>query len=298
MSRQRRVTEKGRGRRTGQAGRSSKPRSEDSSRRSSNKQARAMPRIAPGTRLVMGWNPVLEALRAGAGLQNIWLAAEQHKQAEELLQLANKRAVHVEVVERQTLSALTESEEHQGVAASGLPFSYSTVDEMLRIAREKDEQPFLLILDHIEDPHNLGSLIRTAECAGVHGVIIPNRRAASVTAAVGKASAGAVEHMRVAQVVNVVQELERLKGLGLWSVGAHMTGDSSLFEADLSGPTVLVIGSEGKGLSRLVAERCDMLVSIPMFGRINSLNASVAGALLMYEVARSRIRNTSGSVTL
>lgn len=247
-------------------------------------------RLPRESRLIEGWNPVLEALRAGRKLQQVWLAAEQHKSAPLLMDLAQSNGVRVTVVERQQLSNLTGGEEHQGVAAAAPPFEYSTVEAMLAQAEAKGEAPFLLILDHIEDPQNLGSLIRTAECAGVHGVVIPNRRAASVTAAVGKASAGAIEHMLVARVGNLVQEMERLKEHGLWIVGAHMEGERSMFEADMKGPIALVIGAEGRGLSRLVAERCDGLVHIPMWGRLNSLNASVAGALLMYEVARSRSR--------
>lgn len=250
-----------------------------------------------GSRLIIGWNPALEALRAGVRPHKIWLAAEQNKQVEELRVLAGEQGVPVEVVDKQVLTSLAGSEEHQGVVAAAPPYVYRTVDEILDHARSRGEDPFLLVLDHIEDPHNLGSLIRTAECAGVHGVIIPKRRAAAVTPAVGKASAGAIEHVRVAQVVNIVQELERLKAAGLWSIAADMGGERTLYEADLRGPIVLVIGSEGKGVSRLVAERCDMLVRIPMWGNINSLNASVAGALLMYEVARTRLRNISNPAT-
>lgn len=243
-----------------------------------------------GSRLIEGWNPVLEALRAGRKLQHIWLAAQQHKSAPTLHELAKTVGARVTEVERQQLNVLTGGEEHQGVAAAAPPYEYTSVEAILERAEAQGEPPFVLILDHIEDPHNLGSLIRTAECAGVHGVLIPNRRAASVTAAVGKASAGAIEHMPVARVGNLVHEMERLKERGLWVVGAHMEGDHSLFEADMKGPIALVIGAEGRGLSRLVAERCDSLVHIPMWGRVNSLNASVAGGLLMYEVARSRSR--------
>lgn len=255
------------------------------------------PRLPKESRLIEGWNPVLEALRARRPLQRIWLAADQHKNAALLLELAQKQGVPVDTVDRLQLDNVASTEVHQGVVAVAPPFQYSPVDAILERAKARDEQPFLLLLDHLEDPQNLGSLIRTAECVGVHGVVIPNRRAVGVTAAVGKASAGAIEHMPVAQVGNLVQEIERLQSQGLWVVGAHMSGDGSLFEADMGGPVALVIGAEGKGLSRLVAERCDMLVHIPMWGRLNSLNAAVAGALLMYEVARSRSRNTSSSVT-
>lgn len=243
-----------------------------------------------GLRLIEGWNPVLEALRAGRRLERIWLAADRNKNAAALRGLAAERGVPVEVVERTRLERMAASAEHQGVLAWAPPYRYSSVDDILAVAAERGEPPFLLILDHIEDPQNLGSLIRTAECAGVHGAIIPSRRAAGITPAVGKASAGAIEYLPVAQVSNLVQEMDRLKEQGIWMVGAHMAGEKSLFEADLSGPVGLVIGAEGKGLSRLVAEHCDILVRIPMAGRINSLNASVAGALLMYEVVRRRLR--------
>lgn len=247
-------------------------------------------RLPQGSRLIEGWNPVLEALRAGRRLQQVWLAADQNKNAATLLELAREIGVPVTEVDRQQLSVLTGGDEHQGVAAAAPPYEYVGVDAILERAAARREEPFLLLLDHIEDPQNLGSLIRTAECAGVHGVVIPTRRAAGVTPAVGKASAGAIEYMPVARVTNLVQEMERLKERGLWVVGAHMEGERSLFDADLRGPVALVIGAEGRGLSRLVAERCDSLVYVPMWGRINSLNASVAGALLMYEVARSRSR--------
>lgn len=241
-------------------------------------------------RLIEGWNPVLEALAARRQLEHIWLAADQHKSADALRAQAKRAGIPVEEVDRFHLSEIANSEEHQGVVALAPPFPYVAVDDILAGAKAKGEQPFILILDHIEDPHNLGSLIRTAECAGVHGAVIPDRRAVGVTPAVGKASAGAIEHLPIAQVGNLVQEIERLKEQGVWVVGAHMSGDSDLFNANMTGPVALVIGAEGKGLSRLVAERCDMLVSIPMSGRVGSLNASVAGALLMYEVTRSRVQ--------
>lgn len=253
-------------------------------------EAVGMQRLLARGRLIEGWNPVLEALRAGRRIERIWLAADRNKNAQELMELAAERDIPVETVDRVQLGEIASSDEHQGVVALAPQFVYTPVDDILMAAAAKGEPPFLLILDHIEDPHNLGSLIRTAECVGAHGAIIPDRRAAGVTPAVGKASAGAIEHLPVAQVGNLVQEMERLKEQGIWMVGAHMTGDQSLFTADLSGPIGLVIGAEGKGLSRLVAERCDMLVSIPMAGRVNSLNASVAGALLMYEVMRARQR--------
>lgn len=237
-------------------------------------------------RFIVGRNPVIEALRAGTKIKRVWLAADPDQTIVEIKERAESLGAPIEEADRHQLADLAGTPDHQGVVALAPPFRYHSVEEIL--AGAHDSPPFVLVLDHIEDPQNLGSLIRTAECAGVHGVLIPSRRAAGITPAVGKASAGAIEHLPVAQIGNVAQEIERLKAQGLWIVGAHMTGDSGLFEADLAGPIALVIGAEGKGLSRLVSERCDMLVSIPMQGRVNSLNASVAGALLMYEVQRHR----------
>ena len=190
---------------------------------------------------------------------------------------------------REKLDQLAPDMRHQGVIAYAAPVAYASLDDVFACAEEKDEPPLLLLLDEIEDPHNFGALLRTADAAGVHGVLVPERRGCALTATVAKTSAGAVEHVRVVRIGNIVQEMKRLKERGLWFVGADMAGDEDMFHADLTGPLCIVVGSEGKGLGRLVKETCDFLVRIPMHGAINSLNASVAGALLMYEARRARL---------
>ncbi|HHW91280.1 MAG TPA: 23S rRNA (guanosine(2251)-2'-O)-methyltransferase RlmB [Firmicutes bacterium] len=238
---------------------------------------------------IEGRNAVLEALRSGRPIGKI-LVAEGSRPGplQELRRLARERGVLVQEVERMRLDRMSLTGKHQGVIALALAKEYVTVDDILRVARERQEEPFLLVLDGIEDPHNLGALIRTAEGAGVHGVVVPKRRAAPLTAAVGRASAGALEYMAVAQVPNLARCIEDLKSRGLWVVGADPQGERVYTAADLTGPIAVVIGSEGKGIHRLVKEKCDFLVTLPMRGRISSLNASVAGSLVMYEIVRQR----------
>ncbi len=238
---------------------------------------------------IEGRNAVLEALRSGRPIGKI-LVAEGSRPGplQELRRLARERGVLVQEVERMRLDRMSLTGKHQGVIALALAKEYVTVDDILRVARERQEEPFLLVLDGIEDPHNLGALIRTAEGAGVHGVVVPKRRAAPLTAAVGRASAGALEYMAVAQVPNLARCIEDLKSRGLWVVGADPQGEQVYTDADLTGPIAVVIGSEGKGIHRLVKEKCDFLVTLPMRGRISSLNASVAGSLVMYEIVRQR----------
>jgi 23S rRNA (guanosine2251-2'-O)-methyltransferase len=238
---------------------------------------------------IEGRNAVLEALRSGRPIGKI-LVAEGSRPGplQELRRLARERGVLVQEVERMRLDRMSLTGKHQGVIALALAKEYVTVDDILRVARERQEEPFLLVLDGIEDPHNLGALIRTAEGAGVHGVVVPKRRAAPLTAAVGRASAGALEYMAVAQVPNLARCIEDLKSRGLWVVGADPQGEQVYTAADLTGPIAVVIGSEGKGIHRLVKEKCDFLVTLPMRGRISSLNASVAGSLVMYEIVRQR----------
>lgn len=236
-----------------------------------------------------GRNAVLEALRSGRPVNKILLAAGSRPgPLQELRRLARERGILVQEVERAHLDRMSLTGKHQGVIAQALAKEYVAVEDILQIARERREAPFLLLLDGIEDPHNLGALIRTAECAGVHGVVVPRRRAAPLTAAVGRASAGALEYMAVAQVANLAQYIEELKGQGIWVVGADPQGEQVYTEANLTGPIAVVIGGEGRGIRRLVKEKCDFLVKLPMRGRISSLNASVAGSLLMYEIVRQR----------
>ena len=191
--------------------------------------------------------------------------------------------------DRRKLDAMSLTHAHQGVIAVAAVRAYATVEDILSIAREKGEPPLIVVCDELSDPHNLGAVIRTAECAGAHGVIIPKRRSAGLTAIVGKTSAGAVSYMPVARVSNLPATLEELKKKGIWVYGTAAEGATSLYEADLKGPAAIVIGSEGSGMGRLVREKCDFLVSIPMKGHISSLNASAAAAILLYEAVRRRM---------
>ena len=235
-----------------------------------------------------GRNPVLEALKNGTTINKIYIAKGEMKgSVKEIMALAKERRIVVTQVEKAKLDSMFPKVNHQGVAASIAAADYVEWQDILESARVKGEDPFIIVLDELEDPHNLGAILRTADAAGAHGVIIPKRRAVPLTEGVAKASAGAVEYVPVARVSNLAQTLEALKKEGLWVAGAAMNG-KCYYEQDLKGPLAVVIGSEGKGISRLVEEKCDFLVEIPMFGDVNSLNASVAAAVLMYEIVRQR----------
>jgi len=238
---------------------------------------------------IEGRNAVIEALRAGRAIDKIYIAKGEVDQT--LGHIASKaRAQGVVVVEtdRRKLDAMSQTHAHQGVVALCAVKEYCTVQDILDIAKERNENPFVIVCDEISDPHNLGAIIRSAECVGAHGVVIPKRRSAGLTAVVDKASAGAAEHMAIARVPNLSAALEELKKAGLWVYGAAAEGDNPLWKTDLTGPICLVIGSEGDGMSRLVREHCDFLLSIPLMGQISSLNASAAAAVLMYEVLRQK----------
>lgn len=238
--------------------------------------------------IVYGRNSVGELLKADKPINKILFQSEgtgTHYQ--ELIEYARNQKVPFQFVEKAALDRLTGHAKHQGVLAYIAPREYAEVEDILSLARSKGEEPFILVLDEIEDPHNLGALIRTVDAVGAHGVIIPKRRSVGLTGTVAKTSAGAVEHVLVARVTNLVQTLQDLKKEGCWVAGAE-AGGTEAFSSDLTGPRVLVIGSEGKGISRLVREACDIMVSLPMQGKINSLNASVAGSILLYEVLRQR----------
>lgn len=238
---------------------------------------------------IFGRNPVLEALKAGTTVNKLMVAkGEQKGSIQEILHLAKEGRIQVQMVEKSKLDKLFPGKNHQGVAASIATADYVDWQDMLKIAEDKGEEVLLVILDELEDPHNLGAILRSVDAVGAHGVIIPKRRAVPLTDGVAKASAGAVEHVPVARVANIAQTIEELKKRGVWVAGASMEG-RSMYQQDLKGPLALVIGSEGKGISRLVAQRCDFMVSIPMQGKINSLNASVAAGLLLYEVYRQRV---------
>ncbi len=241
------------------------------------------------TEAISGRNPVFEALRAGRRMQKILLAeGGKGKAIEDIKRLAAERGVAIEMSPKHALDELTADVNHQGVVAMATPISYWELGQLLDSIADKGEDPFLVVLDQVEDPHNLGAILRSVDAVGAHGVIIPERRAAGVTATVAKTSAGAVEYVPVCQVTNLARAIDELKSRGIWVVGADMSGEQVHAQAALTGPLALVIGSEGKGVRRLVSEKCDFLVRLPMEGRVNSLNASVAAGILLYEALRQR----------
>ncbi|UTR12491.1 23S rRNA (guanosine(2251)-2'-O)-methyltransferase RlmB [Evansella sp. LMS18] len=238
--------------------------------------------------LIAGKNPVIEALKGGRPVNKIWIAeGSQRGQMNNVIQLAKNAKVNVQFVPKKKLDQMTESQ-HQGVVAQIAAYEYQDLSVLFERAAEKNEPPFFILLDELEDPHNLGSILRTADASGAHGVIVPKRRSVGLTSTVAKASAGAIEHVPVARVTNLARTMEDLKKEGLWFVGTDAKGTEDYREADLTMPLGLVIGSEGKGLGRLVKEKCDFLVRIPLSGKVTSLNASVAAGLLMYETFRRR----------
>ena len=238
---------------------------------------------------IEGRNAVLEAFRAGKTIDKLFvLDGCQDGPVRTILREAKKTDCIVNFVKKERLDQMSETGKHQGVIAYAAAYEYGTVEEMLERAKEKNEQPFLILLDNIEDPHNLGSIIRTANQVGAHGVIIPKRRAVGLTATVAKASAGAINYTPVAKVTNLVKTMDELKKQGMWFVCGDKGGDS-MYSLDLTGPMGVVIGNEGEGVSRLVKENCDFVATIPMFGDIDSLNASVAMGVLSYEIVRQRM---------
>jgi len=238
--------------------------------------------------LIFGRNAVTELLKSGHSVNKIFIAEGSRDGAiQKIFSLAKTAGVVVEFVNRDKLDRLTGGH-HQGVAALAAAADYSTVEEILAHATSRNESPFLILLDELEDPQNFGAILRTAEAVGVHGVIIPKRRSVRLNATVFKASAGAAEYVKVAQVVNVAQTLKTFRELGLKIVGSDVTAQVDFRVADLTGGLVLIIGSEGRGMRRLTRESCDLLIKIPMVGKINSLNASAAGAVLMYEIFSQR----------
>lgn len=242
-----------------------------------------------GEDIIAGRNPVSEALKSGRSIERLLVAhGEMSGSVKVIVAKAKEKGIPIKEVDSRKLDFMCGNANHQGIIAIAAVKEYASVDEILKIAEEKGEKPFIIILDNIEDPHNLGAIIRTAECAGAHGVIIPKRRAAGLTFSVGKASAGAYEYMPVARVTNIPATIDELKEKGLWIYGADMDGETYC-TSDLKGACALVIGSEGKGLQRLVKEKCDVILSLPMLGKINSLNASVAAGVLMYEFTRQRL---------
>lgn len=239
--------------------------------------------------VIEGRNAVIEAFRSGKPIDKLFvLDGCQDGPIRTIVREARKHDTLIQFVEKERLAQLSETGKHQGVIAHAAAYEYSTVDEILKKAEEKGEDPFIILLDNIEDPHNLGAIIRTANLAGAHGVIIPKRRAVGLTATVAKTSAGAINYTPVAKVTNLVKTMEELKEKGLWFVCADMGGES-MYKLNLKGPIGLVIGNEGEGVGRLVKENCDFIASIPMKGEIDSLNASVAAGVLAYEIVRQRL---------
>ncbi|MCD8097326.1 MAG: 23S rRNA (guanosine(2251)-2'-O)-methyltransferase RlmB [Lachnospiraceae bacterium] len=239
---------------------------------------------------IEGRNAVLEAFRSGKTIDKLYvLKGCQDGPVNTILREARKQDTIVSFVAKERLDQMSETGKHQGVIASAAAYAYAEVEDILKIAEEKEEAPFLILLDNIEDPHNLGAIIRTANLAGAHGVIIPKRRAVGLTATVARASAGALNYTPVAKVTNLGATIDELKKRGLWFVCADMDG-TTMYDLDLKGPIGLVIGSEGEGVSHLVREKCDLIASVPMKGDIDSLNASVAAGVLAYEIVRQRYR--------
>ena len=239
--------------------------------------------------LIEGRNAVIEALRTEASIDKIFIQkGEVDKTLGHIASRAREKGIVVVEADRRKLDGMSRTHAHQGVIALAAVREYVSVDDILADAAAKNESPLIVVCDEISDPHNLGAILRTAECAGAHGVIIPKRRSAGLTAIVAKTSAGAVSYMPVARVANIPSLLKDLKKQGIWVFGTAAEGTTRLYDADLKGPAAIVIGSEGDGMSRLVAENCDFLVSIPMRGRISSLNASAAAAILLYEAVRQR----------
>ena len=240
--------------------------------------------------IIEGRNAVLEAFRSGKPVDKLYvLDGCQDGPVRTIVREARKHDTIIQFVEKERLAQLSETGRHQGVIAYAAAYEYSEVSDMLELARERGEDPFIILLDNIEDPHNLGAIIRTANLAGAHGVIIPKRRAVGLTATVAKTSAGALNYTPVAKVTNLKKTLEELKKEGLWFVCADMGGEA-MYDLNLTGPIGLVIGNEGEGVSRLVKETCDFVASIPMKGDIDSLNASVATGVLAYEIVRQRLK--------
>ena len=239
--------------------------------------------------IVEGRNAVIEALRAGRAIDKIFIAkGDVDKTLGHIASKARDKGIVVVECDRKKLDFMSQTHAHQGVIALCAVREYCAVEDIFAVAEERGEKPFVIVCDEISDPHNLGAIIRSAECAGAHGVIIPKRRSAGLTAIVDKSSAGAAEHMAIARVPNIPAAIKELKDRGLWVYGTAADGQSDLWHTDFTGSVALVIGSEGDGMGRLVRESCDFIVSLPMKGQVSSLNASAAAAIVMYEVLRQR----------
>lgn len=238
--------------------------------------------------MVAGRNAVMEALKGSRSVNKLMIAnGSTEGSIKEIIAVAKEKGVNIQYWDRSKLDSIARGIRHQGVLAQVAPVQYAELEDILQLAKDRNEPPFIVLLDELEDPHNLGAILRTADAAGVHGVLIPKHRSCPLSATVAKTSAGAVEHVPVARVGNLVQTIKKLKQEGLWVAAADMDG-KDYYDTDLTGPLLLIIGSEGQGVGRLVKEQCDFVVRIPMVGKINSLNASVAGSILMYEAMKQR----------
>ena len=239
---------------------------------------------------VEGRNSVLELLESGKDINKIFITkGEKHGSINKIIAIAKEKRIIIVEKDKRQMDQIAQTENYQGVIAIVPPFEYCEIEDILQGAKEKEEDPFVLILDGIEDPHNLGSIIRTAETAGVHGIIIPKRRAAAVNSTVNKTSAGAVEHMKIARVNNITDSIKKLKEEGLWICGTDINTKNYYYDQDLTGPIGIVIGNEGQGMSEKVRKNCDFLVKIPMKGKVTSLNASVSAGIIIYEVLKQTI---------
>lgn len=238
--------------------------------------------------IIFGRNPVMEAIKSGKEIEKIYISKTAGRNISKIINLAKEAGIVVSTADNDILGKLAGSQNHQGVVAVAAVYKYFEVDDLLEFAEQKQENPFLLILDEITDPHNLGAIIRSAEAFGVHGIIIPKRRAVGVNSTVVKTSAGAVEYMRIAKVSNINNTIRGLKDRGLWIIGTDVNEGKNFEEMNYDFPLAVVIGSEGKGVSKLVSQNCDFTVKIPMDGKINSLNASVAASILIYQIVSKR----------
>ena len=241
--------------------------------------------------LIIGRNAAMEAVKGDRTIEAIYVSKGQVEGSiNAIIKIAREKKLVIKEVDRKKLDIMSGGSVHQGIIVRITPYKYSEVSDILNYAKEKGEDPFIVVLDEIEDPHNLGSIVRTAELCGVHGIIIPKRRNVGVTSTVYKSSVGAIEHMKIAKVTNINKTLDELKKENIWIYGADIEGTEYSYEVDFSGSCALVIGSEGRGISKLTLKKCDKLIKIPMVGKINSLNASVAGGIMMYEVLKGRLK--------
>lgn len=241
--------------------------------------------------IVIGRNAVIEALKGDRTIETLYISNNKLEGSiNTIVSLSKEKNILIKEVDKRKLDSMCEGETHQGVIAKVTPYKYSEVSDILELAEARGEHPFIVILDEIEDPHNLGSIVRTAELFGVHGIIIPKRRSASVSTTVYKSSVGAIEHVKIAKVTNLNSTIEELKQKGIWVYGADIRAEEYSYQVDFSGPCAVIIGNEGRGISKLTVQKCDKLIKIPMVGKINSLNASVAGGIIMYEVLKGRLK--------